>query len=76
MAVDLDDSETLLTQLEQSPESSQLYYVKLERLIAWTMDETYRLARAGTDNDYKMRVIAIEYRARLLLERLGKQSVN
>lgn len=33
------------------------------------MDETYQLSLTGADNDRQMRSVALEYRARLVLER-------
>ena len=40
------------------------------------MDETFRLAKAGTDDNHKMRTVAVEIRARLALERWRKLRVN
>ena len=48
----------------------------LERLIATCMDAVYDLSVSGEDNERKMKIVAIEYRARLLLERFKKLAVN
>jgi hypothetical protein len=50
-SVDLADSETLVGQLEKSPERVQFWHGKLEKLIAWTTDETCWLAKARTGSD-------------------------
>ncbi len=41
----------------------------LESLIAWCMDEIFELAKTDGDKDRKMELVALEYRARLLLKR-------
>jgi hypothetical protein len=40
------------------------------------MEDTYQLSLTGVDNDRKMRLVALEYRARLVLERFRKANVN
>ena len=40
------------------------------------MDEIHRLAQAGEDDEGKMQLVAIESRARLLLERWRKLGAN
>ena len=40
------------------------------------MDEIFALAKSGENNDRKMELVGIEYRARLLLERFKKLAVN
>ena len=74
--MNLATTKSLLATLEQSPESVQLHHGELERLIASCMDEVYALAKSGDDNDRKMQLVGIELRARLLLERYKKLSVN
>ncbi len=49
---------------------------RLESVIAWCMDEIHRLARSGEDDERKMKLVALEYRARLVLERLRKRDAN
>ncbi len=53
----------LLRDLERQPERVQLHKTALEETIAWCMDEIHRLAQDG-ENDRKMQLAAIEYRAR------------
>ena len=74
--MNLANAKTLLDSLEDSPESVQLHFAELERLIASCMDEVYELAKSGADNDRKMELVDIELRARLLLERYKKLTVN
>ena len=40
------------------------------------MEEVYRLAQSGENNDLKMQIVALEYRTRLLLERCNKVGLN
>ena len=67
-----------LSLLNQIPEivRIQLHHGELERLIASCMDEVYALAKSGDDNDRKMQLVGIELRARVLLERYKKLTVN
>lgn len=41
----------------------------LEAFILRTMDAVYELAKRGDDDVRKMRMVGLEFRARLLLER-------
>ena len=74
--MNLTDAKSLLDVLEESPQHVQLHHGELERLIASCMDEVYALAKSGNDNDRKMQLVGIEYRARLVLERFKKLTVN
>ena len=74
--MNLTDAKTLLDALEESPQHVQLHHGELESLIAECMDEVYELAKSGADNDRKMQLVGIELRARLLLERYKKLTVN
>ena len=65
----------LFRSLERQPERAQLHNTGLEETIAWCMDEIHRLAQDG-ENQRKMQLVAIEYRARLLLERWTKRNLN
>ena len=40
------------------------------------MDEIHRLAKSGEDDERKMKLVALEYRARLVLERFRKRDAN
>ncbi len=66
----------LLTDLEQTPRRVQLHHADLESLIAWCVDEIFELAKTGEDKERKMELVALEYRARLLLERWKQQDQN
>ncbi len=57
----------IIDELEQAPARVELHAAGLEQFIAWCMDEIYRLSVSGEDNDRKMRLVALEYRARNLL---------
>ena len=74
--MDLPCSEALVGQLERSPERVPLYFGNLETMIATLMEDIYQLSQTGADNDRKMRLVALEYRARLVLDRFRKQNVN
>ena len=74
--MDFAHGDRLLTALEARPEDVQLYHGELETMIAECMERVYELAKQGGRDDEKMRLTALEYRARLLLERWKKQSQN
>ena len=74
--MDLARSEALVGQLEKSLGRVPLYYGDLETMIATLMEDIYQLSLTAADSDRKMRLIALEYRARLVLERFRKQNVN
>lgn len=74
--MDLSKAEFLLTELERHPERAQLHHGEIEKIIASCMDEVYGLAKTGADDERKMRLVAIEHRARLPLERFKKLGVN
>ena len=40
------------------------------------MDEIFRLAESGEDDERKMKLVALECRARLVLERFRKRDAN
>ena len=48
----------------------------MEQFIAWCMDEIFELAKSGEDDEGKMKLVALEYRARLVLERFRKRDAN
>ncbi len=52
-------------QLGKSPERVPLYYSELETMIATLMEDIYQLSLTSADNDRKMRLVALECRARL-----------
>ncbi len=66
----------LLSDLEHHPQQVQLHHAELESGISWLMDEIHRLAQTSEDDGRKMQLVAIEYRARLLLERWRKRNQN
>ena len=73
--MEIANTEELLRDLQQEPERVQLHKTALEEMIARCMDEIRRLAQDG-ENQCKMQLVAIEYRARLLLERWTKRNLN
>ena len=73
--MEIANTRELFSDLERKPERVQLHKAALEETIAWCMDEIHRLAQDG-ENDRKMQLVAIEYRARLLLERWTKRNLN
>ena len=68
-------TQKLLRDLEREPKRVQLHKTALEETIAWCVDEIHRLAQDG-ENQRKMQLVAIEYRARLLLKRWTKRNLN
>jgi hypothetical protein len=55
-------------QFEKSPEQVQLYHGYLETMSTTLMEDIYQLSLTGANNDRKMRLVALEYRARLVPE--------
>ena len=73
--IDLGRAHEFVGELERDPERVQLYHGELETLIAACMEEVRQLAKQG-ETKRKMRLVAIEYKARLVLERWKRQSTN
>ena len=74
--MDFSQSKALLDDLQRSLARVQLHHGELVSMISWCMDEIYGLAKSGEDNDRKMELVALEHRARLLLDRWKKQGLN
>ncbi len=74
--MDLIRAQRLIETLEADPAKLPAFYIDLEQFIAWCMDEIFRLAKSGEDDERKMRLVALEYRARLVLERFRKRDAN
>ena len=55
----------MIETLEADPAKLPAFLIDLERIIAWCMDEIFRLAESGEDAEGKMKLVALEYRARL-----------
>ena len=70
--VNLAYAESLIRELEAHPDRVPAYYSDLEAAIAWLMDTTFE----ATDPKHKARVAGVEMRARLVLERHKKSSVD
>ena len=70
------ECKALLRDLEQTPRRVQLHHADLEALMARCMDEIFKLAKSGEDQERQMELAALEYRARLLLERWKKLDRN
>ncbi len=66
----------LIETLEADPTKLPAFYFHLESVIAWCMDEIFRLAKSGEDDEGKMKLVALEYRARLVLERFRTRDAN
>lgn len=73
--MEIASTQQLVRDLERKRERVQLHKTALEETIAWCMEEIHRLAQDG-ENQRKMQLVAIEYRARLLLERWTKRNLN
>ncbi len=73
---DTADCRSLLADLEQSPRRVQLHHADRVTMIAWCMDEIYRLAKSSKHKKRKMELVALEYRVRPLLERWKKRDRN
>ncbi len=69
-------SEHLIESLEADLVKVPAYYLHLENVIAWCKGEIFRLAKSGEDDERKMKLVALEHRARLVLERFRKQDAN
>ncbi len=74
--MDLSRAQHLIETLEADPGKLPAYYLHLENVIAWCMDEIFRLAKSGEDDERKMKLVALECRARLVLERFRKRDAN
>ena len=74
--MDITRSHHLIETLEADLAKLPAFYIDLERFIAWCMDEIFRLAKSGEDDERKMKLVALEYRARLVLERFRKRDAN
>ncbi len=59
------DAGRLLSRLERNPRLIPAHWLTLEQLISACMERVYQT----TDKDEKVRLSAIEYRARMLRER-------
>ncbi len=75
-AVDPARCKVLVDTLERDPSAVPAYFMYLESAIKWLMDEIFALAKSGEDDDEKMKLVALEYRARLVLERYRKMNSN
>ena len=73
--IDLDKAREFVTNLERDPDRVQAYYGELESLIAECMAEVHQLAKTG-ETDQKMKLVAVEYKARLVLERWRRAEAN
>jgi len=74
--MNLTQFQELITDLESNLNRTQLHHIELEKFMSWSMDEVYRLSKSGENDDLKMQIVALEYRARLLIERLCKEGQN
>ena len=73
--IDLAQAREFVTELERDPKRVQLYHGELESLIAQCMNEVHEFAKQG-ETERKMKLVAVEYRARLVLQRWKRQSTN
>ncbi len=69
-------SQRLIETLEAGLAKVPACYLHLENVISWCTDEIFRLAKSGEDDERKMKLVALEYRARLVLERFRKRDAN
>ncbi len=67
--VDLSDAKSLIADLTRHARRIKLFTADLEAFILSTMDAVYKLAKRGDDDERKMPLVGLEYRARLPLER-------
>ena len=74
--MDRSTAKVLISGLERHPRRIELFAADLEAFILRTMDAVFELAKSGDDDERKMRMVGLEYRARLLLERLKKTGLN
>ena len=74
--MDLTRSQHMIETLEADPAKLPAFLIDLERLIAWCMDEIFRLAKSGEDDEGKTKPAALEDGAVLVLERFRKRDAN
>ena len=63
---------SLLDDLERNPDRIGLFAAELEAITRWSLDAVFELAKRGDDDEREMRLVGLEYRARLSLGRLKK----
>ncbi len=54
LAMDITRSQHLIETLEADPAKLPAFLIDLERIIAWCMDEIFRLAKSGEDEERRM----------------------
>ena len=65
-------AESLIGELEHAPSRVQAYHGDLEKAISWLMDRAFE----STDPDEKVRLAALELRARGVLKCWRQAAVN
>ncbi len=65
----VDDYAAVLSELNRVPGPTHIDLETLEKFIARCMNEVFALSRNGTDDARKMRLVGLEYRARILRDR-------
>ena len=66
--MDITRSQHLIETLEADPGKVRAFYLHLENVIAWCTEEMHRLAESGEDDEREMKLVALESRARIVLE--------
>ena len=74
--ITLTRSQHLIETLEADPAKLPAFYLHMENVIAWCMDEIFRLSKSAEDDERKMKLVALEYRARLVLKRSRNLDAN
>lgn len=65
-----------LFHLEAVREASHLDLQALEKFIATCMEEIYALSLSGANNTRKMKIVRLEYRARMLRDEWKRRQAN
>ena len=74
--MDLTGSQRMIETPEADRAKLPAFYIDLEQVVAQCMDEIFRLAKSGEDDERKMKLVALEHRARLVLKRFRKRDAS
>ena len=72
----VDDYAAVLSELNRVPAPTHFDLEALETFIARCMKEVFALSRTGTDDARKMKLVGLEYRARILRDRWKRIGAN
>ena len=70
------EAQAMIAELEREPSRMPMYLGTVQLFIAACLGRIIELAKSGEDDEHRMRFVALEYRARLVLDRWRKQAQN